>query len=54
MKVSGSVQILVACLGIWIGLVLILASSLGWQIALPVVVLGLGGTLLFVSFLRLK
>ena len=54
MKVSRSVQILAACLGLWIGLVLVLASSLGWQVALPVLLLGIGGALLFCSFLSFK
>jgi hypothetical protein len=53
-KVSRSVQILAACLGLWIGLVLVLASSLGWQVALPVLLLGIGGALLFGSFLSFK
>lgn len=53
-KVSGSVQILAACSGLWIGLVLVLAFSLGWQIALPVLVLGAGGALVFASFLPFK
>jgi hypothetical protein len=54
MKVSRSTQILAACLGLWIGLVLVSASSLGWEIALPVLVLGTGGTLVFASFLSFK
>ena len=54
MKMSRSIQILAACLGLWIGLVLVLASSLGWQIALPVLVLGIGGALVFASFLSFK
>jgi hypothetical protein len=41
-------------LGLWIGFVLVLASSLGWEIALPVLVLGIGGTLVFASFLSFK
>jgi hypothetical protein len=41
-------------MGIWIGLVLVLASSLGWQIALPVLVLGIGAALVFGSFLSFK
>jgi hypothetical protein len=53
-KVSRSVQILAACLGLWIGLVLVLASSLGWQVALPVLILRMGGALLFGSFLSFK
>ncbi len=53
-KASRSVQILAACSGLWIGLVLVLASSLGWQIALPVLVLGAGGALVFASFLPFK
>ncbi len=51
MKVSRSIQILAVGLGLWIGLVLVLASSLGWEIALPVLILGLGSTLVFASFL---
>ena len=54
MKVSRSVQILAACLGLLMGLVLVLASSLGWQVALPVLLLGMGGALLFASFLSFK
>ncbi len=54
MKESRSIQILAACLGLWIGLVLVLASSLGWQVALPVLLLGIGGALLFGSFLSFK
>jgi hypothetical protein len=54
MKVSRSIQILAACLGLWIGLVLVLASSLGWEIALLVLVLGLGGFLVFASYLSFK
>jgi hypothetical protein len=54
MKVSRSMQILAACLGLWIGLVLVLASFVGWQIALPVLVLGIGGALVFASFLSFK
>jgi hypothetical protein len=54
MKVSRSIQILAACLGLWIGLVLVLASSLGWHIALPVLVVGIGGALVFASFLSFK
>ena len=42
------------CSGLWIGLVVILASSLGWQIALPVLVLGIGGALVFASFLSFR
>ena len=53
-KESRSIQILAACLGLWIGLVLVLASSLGWQVALPVLLLGVGGALLFGSFLSFK
>ena len=53
-KVSRSIQILAACLGLWIGLVLVLASSLGWEIALLVLVLGLGGFLVFASYLSFK
>jgi hypothetical protein len=53
-KVSRSIQILAVCLGLWIGLVLVLASSLGWEFALPVLILGLGGTLVFASFLSFK
>jgi hypothetical protein len=53
-KVSRSIQILAACLGLWIGLVLVLASSLGCQVALPVLLLGIGGVLLFASFLSFK
>jgi hypothetical protein len=53
-KVSRSIQILAAYLGLWIGLVLVLASSLGWQTALPVLVLGLDGALVFASFLSFK
>jgi len=53
-KVSRSIQILAAYLGLWIGLVLVLASSLGWQTALPVLVLGLGAALVFASFLSFK
>jgi hypothetical protein len=54
MKVARSTQILAVCSGIWIGLVLVLASSLGWQVALPVLLLGVGGTLVFASFLSFK
>ncbi len=54
MKVSRSVQILAVCSGLWIGLVLVLASSVGWQIALPVLVVGLGSALVFASFLSFK
>src|SRR5919112_3866492 len=54
MKVSRSTQILAVCLGLWIGLVLVLASSLGWQIALPVLLLGMGSALVFASFLSFK
>jgi hypothetical protein len=51
MNLSGPRQILAACLGLWIGLVLVLAYSLGWQTAIPVLFVGVGGALLFVSFL---
>jgi hypothetical protein len=54
MKVARLTQILAVCSGIWIGLVLVLASSLGWQVALPVLLLGVGGTLVFASFLSFK
>jgi len=54
MKVSRSMQILAACLGLWIGLVLVLASSLGWQFALPILALGIGGALVFSSFLSFR
>jgi len=50
-KVSRSLQILAMCLGLWIGLVLVLASSVGWQITLPVLVVGVGVALVFPSFL---
>ena len=54
MKVSRSTQILAVCSGLWIGLVLVLASSLGWQVALPALLLGMGGALVFASFLSFK
>ncbi len=54
MKVPRSVQILAVCLGLWSGLVLVLASSVGWQIALPVLVVGVGGALVFASFLSYR
>jgi len=47
----GQGQILAACLGIGAGLGLILVYFLGWSAGIPVVFLGLGGTLLFIAFL---
>jgi hypothetical protein len=52
--VSRSLQILAMCLGLWIGLVLVLASSVGWQITLPVLIVGVGVALVFASFLSFR
>ena len=51
---SRSLQILAMCLGLWIGLVLVLVSSVGWQITLPVLIVGVGVALVFASFLSFR
>lgn len=48
-NVSG--RILATFLGLWVGLVLALAYFVGWQVAIPVLGLGIGAALVLVSFL---
>jgi hypothetical protein len=45
MNGSGRGQILAACLGLWVGL-LILAYFVDWPAMIPIAFLGLGGLLL--------